>query len=279
MHHEDVSDNDGNDDDSDDDDGNNDASDDERTESDDDQNDDDKEEEYKYEYVCTPVNYESTNDENEHVDEEENDRIDEELYKDVNMKWKYVEHREEGKGDAEMTDAGHDDVTQETTYDQVEDDAQLTLTAAHVTQKTKVTLQSSYVSSDFATQFLNLDNVPLADNEIISMMNVDVRHEQPSNQAHLLFTIPVTALRSYTAESKKEAQAEKERYIDLIKISVKDIINNEVKTQLPQILPKAVSDFMTHVIKSTVTESLEDVVLAKCSSQPKYTYEAVASLT
>ncbi|GKA88095.1 hypothetical protein Tco_0809859, partial [Tanacetum coccineum] len=62
-----------NDDDSDndrnDDDGNNDASDDEGTESDDDQKDDDKEDEYEDEYVRTPVNYGSTNDENEHGNE------------------------------------------------------------------------------------------------------------------------------------------------------------------------------------------------------------------
>ncbi|GKD16412.1 hypothetical protein Tco_1205570, partial [Tanacetum coccineum] len=108
-----VSDNDGNDDDSDDD-GNNDASDDERTESDDDQNDDDKEEEYEDEYVCTLINYESTDDENEHVNEEEYDRIDEELYKDVHAKLKDIDHGEEGKGDAEMTGVGHDNVTQET---------------------------------------------------------------------------------------------------------------------------------------------------------------------
>ncbi|GJZ46016.1 hypothetical protein Tco_0593612 [Tanacetum coccineum] len=70
---DDVSDDDGNDDDSDNDDGNND-SDDVRAESDDDKNDDDQEEEY----VRTPENYESTDDEDEHVDEEEY----EELYKD-----------------------------------------------------------------------------------------------------------------------------------------------------------------------------------------------------
>ncbi|GJT22886.1 hypothetical protein Tco_0892823 [Tanacetum coccineum] len=86
-------------------------------------------------------------------------------------------------------------------------------------------------------------------------------------------------LRSYTVEFKKEAQAEKERYIDLIEKSVKDIINDEVKTQLPQILPKAVSDFATPVIKSTVIESLEDAVLAKSSSQPQSTYKATTSLT
>ncbi|GJX94752.1 putative ribonuclease H-like domain-containing protein [Tanacetum coccineum] len=66
------------------------------------------------------------------------------------------------------------------------------------------------------------------------------------------------ALRSYTVEFKKKAQAEKERYIGLIEKSVKDIINDEVKTQLPQILPKAVSNFAT---------------------PPQSTYEAASSLT
>ncbi|GKA41210.1 hypothetical protein Tco_0733803 [Tanacetum coccineum] len=56
-------------------------------------------------------------------------------------------------------------------------------------------------------------------------------------------------------------------------------IQEEVKTQLPQILPKAVSDFATPVIEGNVTESLEADVLAKSSSQPKSTYEAAASLS
>ncbi|GKC56695.1 hypothetical protein Tco_1084293, partial [Tanacetum coccineum] len=83
---------------------------------------------------------------------------------------------------------------------------------------------------------------------------------------------------TYTIEFKNEAQAEKKRYIDLIEKLVKDIINDEVKTQLPQILPKVVSDFVTPVIKSIITKSLKDVVLAKSSSQPQSTYKAAASL-
>ncbi|GKG19661.1 hypothetical protein Tco_0376760 [Tanacetum coccineum] len=59
---------------------------------------------------------------------------------------------------------------------------------------------------------------------------------------------------------------------------MKDIINDEVKTQLPQILPKEVSDFATLVIQSTITESIENVIMAKYSSQAQSTYEAVASL-
>nr|GEX27366.1 hypothetical protein [Tanacetum cinerariifolium] len=269
----------------DDDDNNDDDSDDDGN--DDDSNDDNDDDKEKDDYVRNLVNYESTNDENKHVDEEEY----EELYKDVNVRLKDVEHGEEGKGDAEKTDVGHDDVTQETTCDQAKNDAHVTLIAA-------------------------------LDNEIISMMNIDVHHEELSTLTPSLLIIPVTVekdiselkqadqstqllatiksqihammdaypgirlgdsiqktLRSYTTEFKKEAQAENERYIDLIEKSVKDIINDEVKTQLPQILPKAMSDFATLVIKSTVTESLEDIVLAKSSSQPQSTYEATASLT
>nr|GEY45344.1 hypothetical protein [Tanacetum cinerariifolium] len=93
----------------------------------------------------------------------------------------------------EYTDAGHDNVTQDTTYDQVEDDAHITLTTVHDLQKTKVPLQSSSVLSNFATQFLNLDNVLLADNEIISMMNINFHHEERSNQTPSLLTL-VTVL-------------------------------------------------------------------------------------
>ncbi|GKB21985.1 hypothetical protein Tco_1021525 [Tanacetum coccineum] len=52
----------------------------------------------------------------------------------------------------------------------------------------------------------------------------------------------------------------------------------QVKIQLPQILPKNVSNFAPPVIKSMVTESLEHAVLANESSQPQSTYEVAASL-
>ncbi|GJT06516.1 hypothetical protein Tco_0840978 [Tanacetum coccineum] len=48
---------------------------------------------------------------------------------------------------------------------------------------------------------------------------------------------------------------------------------------LPQILPKEVSDFVTPVIQSTINESLENVILAKSSSQPKSTCKEAESLT
>ncbi|GKB44285.1 hypothetical protein Tco_0889227 [Tanacetum coccineum] len=78
---------------------------------------------------------------------------------------------------------------------------------------------------------------------------------------------------------REEALADRKEYIDLIDTSVRAIIKEEVNSQLPQILPQAVSKFATLVIERNITESLEAVVLAKSSSQPKSTYEAAASLS
>ncbi|GKA20420.1 hypothetical protein Tco_0700409 [Tanacetum coccineum] len=87
-----------------------------------------------------------------------------------------------------------------------------------------------------------------------------------------------TALESYTKDFEKKAQEERKLYIDVVEKLVKDIIKDEVKSLLPQILPKEVSDFATPMIQSTITESLENVVLAKSSSQPQSTYKAATSL-
>nr|GEV95605.1 hypothetical protein [Tanacetum cinerariifolium] len=75
------------------------------------------EEDYEEEYVHTLENYEFFDDDEEY----------EELYGDVNVRMKDVEHEEEGKKDVENTKVGHDNVTQEKIYDQVEDDAHVTL--------------------------------------------------------------------------------------------------------------------------------------------------------
>nr|GEV83180.1 retrovirus-related Pol polyprotein from transposon TNT 1-94 [Tanacetum cinerariifolium] len=193
-------------------DGDKEASDNEKTDSDKEENpnlnqNNDEEKEYKEEYVRTLDNIEFTDDD----DDEEY----EELYKDVNIRLQATEHKKEGKGDAKITEAGHDDSTQQTTYEQVKDDEHVILTTVHDTQKTEVPLQSSFVSFDFANQFLKLDNVTPTNTEVVSVMNVKVRHEEPSTQ--------------------------------LIQISI--------------------------------TELLENIVLAKSSSQPKSTYEAATSLT
>ncbi|GKA01086.1 hypothetical protein Tco_0673751 [Tanacetum coccineum] len=56
-------------------------------------------------------------------------------------------------------------------------------------------------------------------------------------------------------------------------------IKEQVKDQLPQILPKEVSNFAPPVIKKLIIESRDEVTLAKVSSQPQSTYEAASTLT
>ncbi|GKC32986.1 hypothetical protein Tco_1040280, partial [Tanacetum coccineum] len=261
-------------------------------------------------------------DEDENPNLNQNDDEEEEYEEEL----KETEHEEEGKGDEEMTNDGRDDNTQQTTYVVVKDDEHVKLTTVPDTQKTEVPLQSSSVSSDFANQFLNMDNVPPTDTEVVSMMNVKIRHEVPSTQTSPLLNIhvtiipetstvtgstipptipPITPLPQQSIPTltptpttattttsvptlldfsslfgfDQRAKDERKRYIDLVEKSEKDIIKDEVKSQLPQILPMEVSDYATLVIQSSITKSLENIVLAKSSSQPKSTYEAAASLT
>nr|GEW45406.1 hypothetical protein [Tanacetum cinerariifolium] len=156
------------------------ASDSKKTDSDDDENlnvnqNDDEEEDHEEEY-----SFEFNNDEEEY----------DVLYEEVDVKSLDAELEKEKKGDAEMMD-GDKNVSQEISYEQVVDDSHVTLTTA---QKTKGSMQSSFVSSDFASRFINLDNVPPVDNEVSSMMNVKVRHEGLNTFAPPLLTVHVTAI-------------------------------------------------------------------------------------
>ncbi|GJV91367.1 hypothetical protein Tco_1539180 [Tanacetum coccineum] len=284
------------------------AHDSERTDSDDDDenppftlkdyNEEEHDEEYEYD------------DDNENVFEEEDD--DDDLYKDVYVRSLGTEHEKERK---------------------FVEDAHVTFTDS---QKTDDSKQSSFASSNFANQFLIVENAPPSDHEVASLMNIKMSHEVPSTQIPSplikpttvipypstiasttvpltiliisplpqLMTptpVPTTALtttsipalpnfsflfgfdhRVSALETKlsllKQADLSTQLYIDVVEKSVKDIIKDEVKNLLPQILPKEVSNFATLVIQSTITESLENVVLVKSSSQPQSTYEATTSL-
>ncbi|GJW84183.1 retrovirus-related pol polyprotein from transposon TNT 1-94 [Tanacetum coccineum] len=56
-------------------------------------------------------------------------------------------------------------------------------------------------------------------------------------------------------------------------------IKEQVKDQLPQILPKEVSNFAPPMIEKLIKESRDEVTLAKVSSQLYSTYEAASTLT
>nr|GEU87220.1 hypothetical protein [Tanacetum cinerariifolium] len=198
--------------------------------------------------------------EDENIDEEEEDEVTKELYDDVNVNL--------GNDDTKMINA-----------DKVLD-----------AQKTGGPTQSSSVSSDFTSKLLNLDNPSLADNEVASLLfNERVTNlekylseiKQFDQYAQALFSIPAIvdryidnklgeainkAIQAHNFDCREEAQAEKKEYIELVDLTVMSIIKEEVNTQLPQILPQAISDVATPVIEKNVTKSLEAAVLTRSSS-------------
>ncbi|GJS77614.1 hypothetical protein Tco_0727495 [Tanacetum coccineum] len=258
---------------------------------------------------------EEDNDEDDTEDDKEELDDGEELYKDTNMNLR--------KEDVEMTDvdqsgADQHNVSQESGFEQEEEDAHVTLTTVRDAQKTEGPMQSSSVSSDFTEKLLNFENVSPADNEIASLMNTTVRHEEPSatptpipttskattsflalpdflsvfkfndrvtkletdlsemkqvdQYSQAISSIPAIVdryisnklgeaihkvIQSHNTECREEVQDEKQEYIDLVDTSVSTIIREEVKTQLPQILPKSVSDFATRSTFEAAASVLE----------------------
>ncbi|GJT33005.1 hypothetical protein Tco_0923424 [Tanacetum coccineum] len=260
-------------------DGDNEASDSEKTDSDKVENpnlnqNDDEEDEYEEEYVRTPDSVEFIDDDEEY----------EELYKDVNIRLQATEHEEEGKRDEEMTDDG----TQQTTYEQVKDDEHVILTTVHDAQKTEVPLQSSSVSSDFANQFLTLDNVPPTNTEVVSMMNVKINHSSDNSTKHSSSTTINTNTNSCTNNSDYSAQL-----LETIKSQIPAMVDAQLSTRLEDSIKKSFRSYTAEfekkakderkryidLVENFITKSLKNIVLAKSSSQPKSKNKAAASLT
>ncbi|GJZ20320.1 hypothetical protein Tco_0556910 [Tanacetum coccineum] len=154
------------------------------------------------------------------------------------------------------------------------------------TPTTSVATTSFPLLQDFSYVFKFNDRVTNLEKDLYEIKQVD-------HYAQALSSIPAIvdryinnklgeaiqkAIVAHNLDCGEEAQAEKRDYIELINTSMRTIFKEEVNTQLPQILPQAVSNFATHVIEKNVTESLEAAVLERYSSQPKLTYEAAASL-
>ncbi|GJT47782.1 hypothetical protein Tco_0973939 [Tanacetum coccineum] len=247
---------------------------------DDDATDDDKQEEFYKEE-------EENIDDEEIMYDEEDYEVTKELYEDVNVNL--------GNEDTEMTNA-----------DQGATDQQ---------NKANEPVQSSPVSFDFTSKLLNLENPSPADNEIASLLETSARHvtavlentsdfttttpppplvKQVDQYAHVSPFIPDyvdrymdnklgeainKAILAHNLDCRQEAQDEKNAYIELVDTSMRALIKEEVNTQLPQILPQAVSDFANPVIEKNVTESVEAAVLTRSSSQPLVYLWGSASLS
>ncbi|GJY01261.1 uncharacterized mitochondrial protein-like protein [Tanacetum coccineum] len=246
-----------------------------------------EEEEDVDDIVHTPLDYELTNDEKlddeETMDDEEDNEVIKELYDDVNVNL--------GNDDTEMTDADQgaleqQNVSQESGFKQIEEDAHAILTPVIEAQKADEPVQSSSVSSDFTSKLLNLKNPSPADNEIASLMETSACHATAipkiTFDVSLIPGIVYTYLASKMKEAvdvaiqlqtnklREEAQAKNQEFLNQVDSTIKIIIKDKVKGQVSKIMPK---------IEKYVTESLGAEVLVRSINQPQTSYVVAASLS
>ncbi|GJW19453.1 hypothetical protein Tco_0026889 [Tanacetum coccineum] len=236
-------------------------------------------------------------DDEEMIYDDEDDEVTKDLYEYVNV--------DLGNEDTEMTNADQgaseqQNVSQESGFEQVEEDAHVTLTLVLDTQKADE--PDNEIASLMETSARHSTAVPEITFGFTTYIpppspffNPLLQHATPAptpttSEATTLFTsLPdfasvfkfnerVTNLEKDLSEIKEEAQAEKKLYIELIDSTVRIIIKEEVNAQLPHILPQAISDVVTPIIEKNVIESLEAAILTRSSSQPQSLYEAAATL-
>ncbi|GJY08293.1 retrovirus-related pol polyprotein from transposon TNT 1-94 [Tanacetum coccineum] len=218
-----------------------------------------KEEEDRF--VHTPNDYVPTDDEN--IDDEEYDRINKEMHSDVNVELKDIELEGEGKDDKEMTDVGrvdaeHENVNQEVVGDLVKDVDQATVTAAPATKKIEVPLPISSMSSDYATKFLNFDNIPSAKIGII--FNYGPSKSTHEDQKTTISTTSAPDSSTLTAIHQRLSDLENEvkplRNVDhsstihtTIKSEVPTVVKEYLGTNLDGTLHKVIQRHTAELIK------------------------------
>ncbi|GJY42941.1 hypothetical protein Tco_0431154 [Tanacetum coccineum] len=221
----------------------------------------------------------------------------------------------QGEGaDAEMIDAQQGNENLETTQEQVVEDAHVTIST--VTKKTEVpATSSSRTHSSYNTGSVITESSPVLTNipqssqtftppPILTTPTPPSTIETTNPLSTLLdfasvfrFNDRITTLEKEVAEIKKDPLhtqvtslliilhldtrlgETREEFMNFLSESLTARIKEQVKDQLPQILPKEVSNFAPPVIEKLIKESRDEVTLAKVSSQPQSTYEAASTLT
>ncbi|GJR90266.1 hypothetical protein Tco_0214277 [Tanacetum coccineum] len=219
--------------------------------------------------------------------------------------------------DAEMINVQQGNEILEITLNQVIEDAHVTIST--ITKKTEVTVTSSSYSSDLASflNFSDIPHTDaeivspmdvhvhheVPSNQTPTLLTVSILVITQSSPVYTTViqqslpsftppppqstptppptteaTIPLCSLPNFTFDSRHRSN-KRRISLSFLSASISARITEQFKIQLPQILPKEVSNFAPPVIKRMVTKSLEHAVLAKESSQPKFTYEAAGSLT
>ncbi|GKD37044.1 hypothetical protein Tco_1257251, partial [Tanacetum coccineum] len=117
---------------------------------------------------------------------------------------------------------------------------------------------------DFALVFRFNDRITALEKEVAELKK-DLLHTQVT-------TLVDEHLDTQLGETKEE-------FMNFLSESLTARIKEQVKDQLPQILPKEVYNFALSMIEALIKESRDEVTLANVSSQPHSTYEAASILT
>ncbi|GKC70805.1 hypothetical protein Tco_1116688 [Tanacetum coccineum] len=220
----------------------------------------------------------------------------------------------QGEGaDVEMIDAQQGNENLETTQEQVVEDAHVTIST--VTKKTEksflhLTFQFSMryqiLKLPHSFLYMFLSSQPLQTFTPPSLLSTPT--PSPTTEATnppttlpdfasvFRFNDRITALEKEVVEIKKDPLHTQvtslvdehldtrlgetiEEFINFLSESLTARIKEQVKDQLPQILPKEVSNFAPPMIEKLIKESRDEVTLAKVSSQSQSTYEAASTLT
>ncbi|GKA32229.1 hypothetical protein Tco_0718596 [Tanacetum coccineum] len=180
----------------------------------------------------------------------------------------------QGEGvDAEMIDAQQGNENLETTQEQVVEDAHVTIST--VTKKTEVSLMfmSTMKSQELRHPlFLQYQFLLSLNHHLITALEKKVAKLKKDPLHTQVTTLVDEHLDTRLGETIEE-------FMNFLSKSLTARIKEQVKDQLPQILPKEVSNFSSPVIESLIIESHDEVTLEKVSSQPHSTYEDASTLT
>ncbi|GKE85900.1 hypothetical protein Tco_1559642, partial [Tanacetum coccineum] len=269
----------------------------------------DDEEEMKDKPVKTPSNDSDNEDEAKITDKAESDEDEEmdyttsQLYDDVDIRLNEPVDTDKGFIKEEGTDAEITNVQQgneNPEISQVIEDAHVTLST--VPQKTEVLifpiLKQKFILHRHPT-IITILHSPPQQSTSTPPPTTEATNPQfvlPDFAFIFQFNNRVTTLEKDVSELKKEDPLEtqvtalvdeyldarlgatRDEFMNYLSASITAKITEQVKIQLPQILPKEVSNFAPLKIQRMVTKSLEQAILAKESSQPQSSYEVAATL-
>ncbi|GJT20508.1 hypothetical protein Tco_0890445 [Tanacetum coccineum] len=199
-----------------------------------------------------------SDDEPQHADDERIDSENQETNDDeeeTEDELTDAEPDDEDKGDKEMTnakskDVEHANVIQESAGNLVKDDAQ-------ATPKTEGPITSSSISSDYAAKYLNFDNIPPVETEVVSMLDINVQHEVPRTSPLLTSCLP-TPSTTVVSESKTLTVLQL-RVTDLEK-DVKGLIDVDNSTKVISTIQFKVLKAVKEYLGSSLDDAIHKVI-------------------